>query len=174
MKKLVDRGVLISFNMGKGFYEVQKIDDVDNFKEEHGIDYYIPNVINDHKARTIAKNLGLVFLDAENPNKVDRFFEYNGDNMTIQFDKYGSEGRNLGELFDWLGEEAGVVQCNEIEQFYISDDCGNLFIFDNQDEKVLAREGIIELKATGETVEDYKDSHEDFYNWFFNIKKETV
>lgn len=172
MKKLTDRGILISFNTEKGFYEVQKIDDIDDFKASNGIkeDYYIPNVINDKKARTIAKNMGFVFLDVENPNKVDRFLEYNGEIMTIQFDKYGSENRNLGELFDWLGEEASIVQCNEIEQFYISDDCGNLFIFDNQNENVLAREGIVELKATGETIEDYKESHKDFYNWFFNVK----
>lgn len=169
MEKLIMRGILISFNTEKGFYEVQKIDDVDAFKEEQGIDYYIPNVISDHKAMIIARNLGFKFLDTENPNKVDRFFGYDGDTITIQFDKYGSEGRNLGELFDWLGD-MGIVQCNEIEQFYISDDCGNLFIFDNQDENVLAKKGIVELKATGKTVEDYKESHKDFYNWFFNIK----
>ncbi len=170
MKKLYDKGILISYNTDKGFYEIQKIDDIDDFKTSNGLsdDYYIPNVINDKKAKTIAKNMGFVFLDAENPNKVDRFFEYNGNVMTIQFDKYGSEGRNLGELFDWLGD-LGIIQCNEIEQFYISDDCGNLFVFDNQDEMVLTKKGIVELKATGETIEDYKESHEDFYNWFFNI-----
>jgi len=101
--------------------------------------------------------------------KVDKFLTYHNDIIIIQYANYGEDNRNLGDLMDWLGE-LGFVQCNELYQGCVADDCGNLFEFSNSDEMVLAREGEVTLKLSGETLTDYKNSNEDFYNWFWNIK----
>lgn len=98
------------------------------------------------------------------------FYTNDGANINIRFDFYGTKDRNLGELFDWLGEIAMVIQANELYQFACLDDCGNIFKFDNEDEVRLAHYGSVTLPYTGETIEDYKESHKDFYNWFFNIR----
>ena len=170
MNKLNQRGALISFNTEKNFYEVQRIDDIDQFKEDVGWDGYVPKLISDDKAKAVAKNLGIEFLDEENPYKVGKYFNHKGDSFEVQYDQYGSEGRNLGELFDWLGDEADIIQANELYQFCCIDDCGNIFDFTNEDEYVLAKRGIIELFYTGETIEDYKEKNPDFYNWYWGIK----
>lgn len=98
------------------------------------------------------------------------FVTYIDDEITIEYEAYGSEDRNLGELFDWLGDEMNFIQANELYQFACSDSCGNIFEFNNQDEMILAREGKVTIKATGKTVEDFKQENKDFYNWFWNIK----
>ena len=98
------------------------------------------------------------------------FFKYHDNTITITYPNYGKENRNLGDLMDWLGEKFGFIQANELYQFACLDDCGNVFDFTNDDEVKLFKEGKVVLEATGETIEDYKETHKDFYNWFFNIK----
>ncbi|MEX0596147.1 MAG: hypothetical protein WD512_06565 [Candidatus Paceibacterota bacterium] len=97
------------------------------------------------------------------------FFKYDNDEITITYLNYGAENRNLGELFDWLGDVADFIQINELYQFACSEDCGNIFDFTNEDENTLAKTGSVTLKATGKTVGDFKETHEDTYKWFFNI-----
>ena len=41
------------------------------------------------------------------------FYENNGEQIIITFKDYGLENRNLGELFDFLGDVANVIQANE-------------------------------------------------------------
>ena len=101
---------------------------------------------------------------------MENFYENDGENITITFENYGEENRNLGELMDWLGEVCGITQINELYQFACADDCGNLFNFTNEDEVRLAKDGKISLQYTGETINDYKETHKSVYNWFFNIK----
>lgn len=102
------------------------------------------------------------------------FFDYQDNKITITYPNYGSEGRNLGELFDWLGDIAHFTQANELYQFACLDDCGNIFEFTNSDEVKLSKEGKVVLESTGETINDYKETHKDFYNWFLTLKIKII
>ena len=96
------------------------------------------------------------------------FYVNNGTQITIFYANYGSKNRNLGDLLDWLSDTVGIVQLNELYQNCVSDDCGNLFDFTNQDEILLAKNGKVVMEYSGETLKDYKETHGEVYKWFWN------
>lgn len=95
-----------------------------------------------------------------------KHYKNDGNLITITYPNYNS----LSRLFEWLNDIAQVTQLNEIGQFICSDDCGNLFEFNNKHEIQLQRNGFVVLEYNGETINDYKKSHPKVYNWFWNIK----
>ncbi len=63
-------GFLISFNTDKGFLEVQKIDDPENFAAEMEYDFTIPELMDDDSAKLLAQSNGYLFTNKEHPYKV--------------------------------------------------------------------------------------------------------
>lgn len=92
--------------------------------------------------------------------------EINTGTIKITYENYGDEGRNYGELFDLLGG-FDIVTASEIKENFIAYD-GDIYIFSHRDEQRLADDGSVTIYIYG-SVEDYKESDKEFYNWYYNL-----
>ena len=84
--------------------------------------------------------------------------------ITIHYQNYGEDGRNYGELFDFLGD-SDIITASELGKDFVVCE-GDIYLFTNSDERVLKEKGSVTIQKTGETTEDYEESNQEFYNWY--------
>jgi hypothetical protein len=93
---------------------------------------------------------------------------YKDGTLSIQFAKYGQDGRNYCELFDFLGNY-DIITANELGQDVIVMS-EIVFMFSNFDEGRLKREYCIDLEAIS-TLKEFVDAenpaHQDFLEWYY-------
>ncbi|MCA0362692.1 MAG: hypothetical protein LCH67_01495 [Bacteroidetes bacterium] len=94
---------------------------------------------------------------------------YRNGILKITFPDYGKDGRNYGELFDFLGD-FDIITASELGQDVIvmSD---TVFMFTNSDEGQLARNSYIELGQVcflKDFIEPANAVHTDFLKWYKN------
>lgn len=89
------------------------------------------------------------------------------NNIHISYSNYGSEGRNYGELFDFLGD-SDIITASEIGQDIILM-ANHVYSFSVQDEFKLKRTGKISLNKEC-SLEDYIEmdnpEHLEFLQWY--------
>lgn len=95
--------------------------------------------------------------------------EYRNNALTIHFRNYGDDGRNYGELFDFLGD-FDIVTASEIGQDIIvmSD---NVFQFTHSDECKLRRDSFVVLErecSLKEYIDKNDSNHLNFLQWYYN------
>lgn len=87
--------------------------------------------------------------------------------ILISYSNYGSEGRNYGELFDFLGD-SDIITAAEIGQDVVLM-ANKVYSFSVQDEFILKRTGKISLSKEC-NLEDYIESdnpdHISFLRWY--------
>ena len=85
----------------------------------------------------------------------------------ISYPNYGADGRNYGELFDFLADY-DIITASEIGQDAILMS-SNVYLFSIQDEFILRRTGQISLSKEC-SIEDYIDKdnpeHQSFLKWY--------
>lgn len=88
------------------------------------------------------------------------------ESITINKANFGDEAEDYINLLDELGDK-DVVQINQLEQDLIAME-GNLYYLTDDSLTELANSGSITLPKVGE-VRDYKKSHKEVYNWYYNV-----
>lgn len=93
---------------------------------------------------------------------------FNENSIIITYANYGNDGRNYGELFDFLGY-FDIITASELGRDVILLD-SEVYFFRDQDECKLRRDGVIELFNEC-LLEDYieKDNpeHSAFLQWYY-------
>lgn len=87
--------------------------------------------------------------------------------IRIVYPNYGDDGRNYGDLFDWLSD-ADIITASELGENYVIN-CGDIYLFSHRDENELKEKGEVTLHIYG-WLADYKESDKNFYNWYYGIK----
>lgn len=98
------------------------------------------------------------------PDKV----KYKNRSLEIHYDGYGTDGRNYGELFDFLGD-FDIVTASEIGQDVIIMS-GIVFLFSPFDESRLRDKNYVQLPEVGSLntfIDLTNKDHIDFYNWYY-------
>lgn len=92
---------------------------------------------------------------------------FNENEILISYSNYGSEGRNYGELFDFLGD-SDIITASEIGQDVVLM-ANSVYIFSIQDEFKLKRTGKISLSkecSLEDYIETYNPEHISFLQWY--------
>lgn len=92
---------------------------------------------------------------------------YENGVLKIHYSKYGEEGRNYDELFNFLGD-FDIITASEIGQDVIVLS-GEVFLFTSMDEGILKRNSFVEIEklcSLTEFIEKNNQDHIDFLNWY--------
>lgn len=132
-----------------------------------------PKLLDKINNNEVAENIETMLPDEECPyeNDSDNVIYNNDTNeLTIIYPNYGSENRNRGELFDYLGD-FDIIIANELHPDAIIMS-GDLYLFSNSDEEILSRNGSITLGLYS-TLDDFIDFEDNdqvsFYNWYNHL-----
>jgi hypothetical protein len=93
--------------------------------------------------------------------------KYEDNQLIINYSNYGSESRNYGDLFDFLGD-FDIVTASELGQDEIVMS-GIVFSFTSQDEARLKRQGSVILTKElelAEYIERENNNHLEFLRWY--------
>lgn len=95
--------------------------------------------------------------------------EFYDNYIIITYHNYGKEGRNYGELFDFLGNY-DIITASELGKDIITVEY-DIYLFRDEDESDLRENGAVRLNFLSH-LKDYinpeKENHRDFIRWFYN------
>ncbi len=96
--------------------------------------------------------------------------KYENKTLEIHYDDYGNDGRNYGELFDFLGDY-DVITASEIGQDVIVMN-EIVFQFSHMDEGRLQKDKYVYLSEVSSLKDfiDFEDvQHVNFYKWYYSL-----